>query len=250
MANKRIVNGIDVSKCEYYGKYFTYCRIDEELCSGNLSYHCKQLARAKEEIEELKAQLEQQKKENKEFKEKLSQVKDITEPLNSELPEDKVIREIFLIVNDCINEKVNKYKQELEEIKSEFCIESLEDNTTGKRTYRSLTLVDTIRERDELKTKVKYLHSFLKNRYNYGSFRPMWGAYLLKHLFNENLGDFFDEEAYKMSDTIEEKEKQLSRHEQAFVILEDICRNLLDDEYTRNIATCLLDIINKAKDGE
>ena len=39
------------------------------------------------------------------FKEKLSQVKDTTEPLNSELPEDKVIREIFLIVNDCINKR-------------------------------------------------------------------------------------------------------------------------------------------------
>ena len=51
------------------------------------------------------------------FKEKLSQVKDTTEPLNSELPEDKVIREIFLIVNDCINKKANPYKQALDEIK-------------------------------------------------------------------------------------------------------------------------------------
>lgn len=40
----------------------------------------------------------------------------ITEPLNSELPEDKVIREIFLIVNDCINKKVNPYKHALDEI--------------------------------------------------------------------------------------------------------------------------------------
>lgn len=66
--------------------------------------------------QELKAQLEQQKKENEELKEKLFQVKDIVEPLNSELPEDKVIREIFLIVNDCINKKVNPYKQALDEI--------------------------------------------------------------------------------------------------------------------------------------
>lgn len=148
----------------------------------------------------------------------------------------------------CYFKQRARVKEELEEIKKEFQIEYLQDNTTGKRTYRSLTLLDVEQERDELKTKVKYLHSFLRNRYNYGTFRPMWGAYLLKHLFNENLGDFFDEEAYKMADTIEEKEKQLSRHEQAFVILEDICRNLLDDEYTRNIATCLLDIINKAKE--
>lgn len=62
----------------------------------------------------------QLKQENEKLKEKLSQVKDITEPLNSELPEDKVIREIFLIVNDCINKKVNPYKQTLDEIE-EFC---------------------------------------------------------------------------------------------------------------------------------
>ena len=72
-----------------------------------------------DENEKLKAQLEQQKKENEEFKEKLSQVKDTTEPLNSELPEDKVIREIFLIVNDCINKKVNPYKQALDEIEKQ-----------------------------------------------------------------------------------------------------------------------------------
>lgn len=106
-----------------------YCSILNKFCE-EVSFVCdkncqvfedfKQLARANEENKELKAQLEQQKKENEEFKEKLSQVKDITEPLNSELPEDKVIREIFLIVNDCINKKVNPYKQALDEIE-EFC---------------------------------------------------------------------------------------------------------------------------------
>ena len=53
------------------------------------------------------------------FKEKLSQVKDTTEPLNSELPEDKVIRKIFLMVNDCINQKVNHYKHALDEIEKQ-----------------------------------------------------------------------------------------------------------------------------------
>ena len=79
----------------------------------------KQNEKLHNENKELKAQLEQQKKENEEFKEKLSQVKDITEPLNSELPEDKVIRENFLIVNDCINKKVNTYKQALDEIEKQ-----------------------------------------------------------------------------------------------------------------------------------
>lgn len=102
-----------------------YCSILNKFCE-EVSFVCdkncqiyedfKQLAQLKEENKELKAQLEQQKKENEELKEKLSQIKDITEPLNSELPEDKVIRGIFLIVNDCINKKVNPYKQALDEI--------------------------------------------------------------------------------------------------------------------------------------
>ena len=74
-------------------------------CGSNYCRFVDELEQLKAENEELKAQLEQQKKGNEEFKEKLSQVKDITEPLNSELLEDKVIREIFLIVNDCINKK-------------------------------------------------------------------------------------------------------------------------------------------------
>lgn len=49
-----------------------------------------------------------------------------------------------------ICKKCGNYKQTLEEIKKEFQIEYLQDNTTGKRTYRSLTLLDVEQERDEL----------------------------------------------------------------------------------------------------
>ena len=64
-------------------------------------------------------------------------------------------------------------------------------------------------EYEELKKREKYLYNFLTNKYNYGSFRLMWGAYLLQYLFNEDLGDFFNEEEYAMSDTIKEKEKEI-----------------------------------------
>lgn len=237
---------INTIECKFYNNGICASPINKKEC------HCKniptewcyfkQLARAKEEIDFLQNTINH-------FAEKLgiekpnyTTQKDFAEFINNVENSERMTAKEF--------ELLSQLKEELEEIKKEFQIEYLQDNTTGKRTYRSLTLLDVEQERDELKTKVKYLHSFLKNQYNYGSFRPMWGAYLLKHLFNENLGDFFDEEAYKMADTIEKKEKQLSRHEQAFVILEDICRNLLDDEYTRNIATCLLDIINKAKEKQ
>ena len=88
---------------------------NEIACKENIINH---LAEYNIKLEnQLKAK-EQECKELR-FKEKLSQVKDTTEPLNSELPEDKVIREIFLIVNDCINKKVNPYKQALDEIEKQ-----------------------------------------------------------------------------------------------------------------------------------
>ena len=88
---------------------------NEIACRENIINH---LAEYNIKLEnQLKAK-EQECKELR-FKEKLSQVKDTTEPLNSELPEDKVIREIFLIVNDCINQKVNHYKHALDEIEKQ-----------------------------------------------------------------------------------------------------------------------------------
>ena len=88
---------------------------NEIACRENIINH---LAEYNIKLEnQLKAK-EQECKELR-FKEKLSQVKDTTEPLNSELPEDKVIREIFLMVNDCINQKVNHYKHALDEIEKQ-----------------------------------------------------------------------------------------------------------------------------------
>ena len=43
-----------------------------------------------------------------------------------------------------------KYKQELEEIKKEFQIECLEDMETGKRTYRSVKLLNYKEALDEI----------------------------------------------------------------------------------------------------
>ena len=88
---------------------------NEIACKENIINH---LAEYNIKLEnQLKAK-EQECKELR-FKEKLSQVKDTTEPLNSELPEDKVIIEIFLMVNDCINQKVNHYKHALDEIEKQ-----------------------------------------------------------------------------------------------------------------------------------
>ena len=77
-------------------------------------------------------------------------------------------------------------------------------------------------ECEELKREKRNFYNFLTNKYNYGSFRPMWGAYLLRRFFKEDLGDFFNEAAYEMADTIEEKEKQLDRYSQTLTEIKDI----------------------------
>ena len=157
MVDKTIIDGIDVSKCNMFrDDVFTdkqlnnvcsiglwqrdysgleeFCKMSCD-CKSNPNCHFKQLARAK--------------KENEEFKEKLSQAKAITEPLNSELPEDKVIREIFLMVNDCINQKVNHYKHALDEI--EHQVTELFLGVENKdRTYceKILDIINSVKDKN------------------------------------------------------------------------------------------------------
>ena len=61
MIDKQIIDGIDVSKCQHYGKYSIYCYAVEEPCSDNPNCYFKQLARAREEIKKLKKQIENEK---------------------------------------------------------------------------------------------------------------------------------------------------------------------------------------------
>ena len=84
-------------------------------------------------------------------------------------------------------------------------------------------------ECEELQREKRNFYNFLTNKYNYGSFRPMWGAYLLKRFFKEDLGNFFDEKTYKMTDTIEEKEKQLYRYSQTLAEIKEIAEYELNN---------------------
>lgn len=92
-----------------------------------------------------------------------------------------------------------------------------------KRLYKQLKRKE--QEYNEYKDKVEYIHTFLRDPHNYGSFKPMWGSFLLRWLFNEDLGDFFSEEAYEMTDTIAEKEKQIINYEQALEEIEQTINN-------------------------
>lgn len=55
-------------------------------------------------------------KECEELKEKLYQIEDIVKPINEQLPEDNVIRQIMLILNDCNGLEPSRYRKALEEI--------------------------------------------------------------------------------------------------------------------------------------
>ena len=129
---------------------------NEIACKENIINH---LAEYNIKLEnQLKAK-EQECKELR-FKEKLSQVKDITEPLNSELLEDKVIREIFLIVNDCINKKVNPYKHALEEI--EHQVTELFLGVENKdRTYceKILDIINSVKDKNVPPTKQRTVNN-------------------------------------------------------------------------------------------
>ena len=118
MTSKQIINSCEFqSRCIQYKDMYSNKHIKCPIVDFAIACRGENKCKYKTVYEQLKAK-EQECKELR-FKEKLSQVKDTTEPLNSELPEDKVIREIFLMVNDCINQKVNHYKQALDEIEKQ-----------------------------------------------------------------------------------------------------------------------------------
>lgn len=117
-------------------------------------------------------------------------------------------------------------------------------------------------ECEELKREKRNFYNFLTNKYNYGSFRPMWGAYLLRRFFKKDLGDFFDEKAYKMADTIEEKEKQLEqlkaenerlKHDNSYEVgaLEKTIDNLVteNEELKRKITEIFACLIKANRSG-
>ena len=52
MTDKQMIDGIDVNKCQHYGKCSTYCYIVDELCSDNPNCYYKQLKRKEQEVQQ------------------------------------------------------------------------------------------------------------------------------------------------------------------------------------------------------
>lgn len=53
MTYKQIIDGIDVSKCQHYGKCSTHCYVVDELCSDNPNCYYKQLKRKEQELKNI-----------------------------------------------------------------------------------------------------------------------------------------------------------------------------------------------------
>ena len=54
----------------------------------------------------------------------------------------------------------------------------------------------------------------------------------------------------ELQECMQSSMNEFVKYKQALDRIEHICRNVLDDDYIRNLAFALLDIINKAKDGD
>ena len=63
------------------------------------------------------------------------QIEDIVKLINEQLPEDNIIREITLILNDCNNIELNRYRKALEEIE-EFCITYSDNHDAYETVYK------------------------------------------------------------------------------------------------------------------
>lgn len=83
-----------------------------------------------------------------ELKEKLYQIEDVVKPINEQLPEDAVIRQIMLILNDCNGLESSRYLKALEEIEKIANVLITETNEYSKCCHK-----DTCGESDVSKHK-------------------------------------------------------------------------------------------------
>ena len=79
----------------------------------------------------------------------------------------------------------------------------------------------------------------------------------------ETIDDFITDNSYlysydgkqpsnldELQECMQSSLNEFVKYKQALDSIEHICRNVLDDDYIRNLAFALLDIINKVKDGD
>ena len=66
----------------------------------------------------IKNELARKTQECEKLKEKLYRIEDVVEPINKQLPEDIIIRQIMLILNDCNNLEPSYYQKALQDVQN------------------------------------------------------------------------------------------------------------------------------------
>ena len=153
-----------------------------------------------------------------------------------------------------LGEQLKAKEQECEELKSDLTdLSKIIDCKNGTILTFKEQLDQLKSEIEELKQEKRNFYNFLTNKYNYGSFRPMWGTYLLRRFFKEDLGDFFDEKSYEMADTIEDKEKQLNKYSQTLTEIKKIAEQIslpMGTGKSNNISILANQILQKINECE
>ena len=153
MTDKQMIDGIDVNKCQHYGKCSTYCYIVDELCSDNPNCYYKQLKRKEQECEAL----QMSENEAKEIIAELQAYKDINEDFKTAWEELKVENEeLKEIINEAKNSNLglksflvgeavgNEYEQQLDQLKQtldeieEFCIVYSGNHDAYENVYKHI----------------------------------------------------------------------------------------------------------------
>ena len=150
-----IIDGVDVSECEFYNPYYCGMYIDgygdsEGVCSDYEDCYYKQLARKTQECEELKEKIKQ----IRNFRDKvISQLKEKNEKLKAEsFTSDELIS---------IQEKdIDRYRKALEAFQDDY-FKGLDTTTIAELAKKSIRLTTENRkleqECEELKEKQKII---------------------------------------------------------------------------------------------
>ncbi len=196
MTNKTIIGGIDVSECDNYDheQYFE-CKINCCHCEDLQNCYFKQLARAKEEIKKLNAQLMQEQQED-----------------------DRGYCETY----DC------KYYDNLEDCQKQNCWYKCYSKVHTKNVQLKKQLQAKEQECEELKKKKEENEKFYLTKYTNKD------SYCLELEHERNI--------YKQA--LDEIEKTINEDDFNLCPINDSC------DCHRGLDKDILDIINKAKDGE
>ena len=136
---------IKINGVVYYKQQDINKGLDEEhyitefhLLATHYNLLLEDYARKAQECERKDKEIDELKQECEKLKEKLYQIEDVVKPINEQLPEDAVIRQIMLILNDCNGLESSRYLKALEEIEKIANVLITETNEYSKCCHKNM----------------------------------------------------------------------------------------------------------------